>query len=254
MGRIGHPGAIGNKMVKCAGVMFEDRATRKKWTYRKYDAYSEAWPEMDIWTVQVIVPSRSRNRDIPTWGPQTPVREQDVPDDVRAYALAQLVRLRLRGEAVTWSPRRAGHHLPGRGQGTQLGTLEAVRHIGGPGILRVVRAHIQRSTPGAGRPGRGGVELRHGRWPTAGLRPLQEEAGGMTWDLRAWNFRELTIRALVVAKGHTPLDDPQGGWVMCAACDGNWFIRKRADMADNPRWTGVMAWDEPLVFPPCSKL
>jgi hypothetical protein len=98
MGRIGHPVAVTRKLVKCAGVAFEDRATNKRWTFRMYEAYGDEWPAMDIWTVQVLtyVNSKERNRGM-AYGPQTPVDALAVPEEVRDHAMAELVKLRLRG-------------------------------------------------------------------------------------------------------------------------------------------------------------
>ena len=98
-GRIGHPGAVERRLVRCAGVTFEDRAFKKKWTYRKYEAYGPDWPAMDVWTVQVLLTVKRKGQIVgDTFGPQTPVRDEDVPADVRAFALAELVRLRLSGK------------------------------------------------------------------------------------------------------------------------------------------------------------
>ena len=98
-GRIGHPGAIDRKLVKCVGLKFEDRATNKEWTFRKYDAYGPDWPAMDVWTVSVLLPvnAKDRTRGM-AYGPQTPVTVEAVPEEVVAFAIAELVRLRLRGE------------------------------------------------------------------------------------------------------------------------------------------------------------
>jgi hypothetical protein len=98
-GRIGHPVALDRKLVKCAGVSFEDRWEGKRWTFRKYDAYRDLYPAMDIWTVQVLLPVKlQRGPGTSGYGPQTPVTEEAVPDEVKEYAMAQLVRLRLKGE------------------------------------------------------------------------------------------------------------------------------------------------------------
>jgi hypothetical protein len=98
-GRIGHPGAIERRLVPCVGVTFEDRAFGKKWTFRMYAAYGKDWPPMDVWTVQVLthVNSKAHDRGV-AYGNQVKVEEADVPADVRAFALAELVRLRLRGK------------------------------------------------------------------------------------------------------------------------------------------------------------
>ena len=97
-GRIGHPAAIDRKLVRCAGVTFEDRQEGKKWTYRKYDAYKDQFPAMDVWTVQVLLPVRKQRQSMEGYGPQTPVREEDVPGEVRDFAVAHLVRMRLNGQ------------------------------------------------------------------------------------------------------------------------------------------------------------
>jgi hypothetical protein len=99
MGRIGHPIAIQRKLVKCVGVTFEDRQEGKLWTFRKYDAYSTEWPAMDVWTVQVLVPVKMQGRFTKTagYGPQTPVPEEEVPEEVTQFAMAELVRQRLLG-------------------------------------------------------------------------------------------------------------------------------------------------------------
>ena len=44
-GRIGHPMAMERKLVRCAGVTFEDKKEDKRWTYRRYEAYRDQWPE-----------------------------------------------------------------------------------------------------------------------------------------------------------------------------------------------------------------
>jgi hypothetical protein len=87
-------------MVKCAGVTFEDRHLGKKWTLRMYEAYGRDWPPMDVWTVQVLVHVRQQGRFTKTggYGPQTRVEEAEVPDEVKTFALAELVRLRLVGK------------------------------------------------------------------------------------------------------------------------------------------------------------
>ena len=102
MGRVGHPIAISRKLVKCAGVAFEDKATGKRWTFRMYEAYGDEWPAMDIWTVQVLayVNSKDRMRGM-AFGPQTKVEEADVPTEVREHAIAELVKLRLKGAIRT---------------------------------------------------------------------------------------------------------------------------------------------------------
>lgn len=99
-GRIGHPGALDRKLVKCVGVTFEDRQEGKKWTFRKYDAYRNLWPAVEVWTVQVLLPVRQQRKGptVSGYGPQTPVTFEAVPDEVREYAMAELVRLRLKGE------------------------------------------------------------------------------------------------------------------------------------------------------------
>ena len=98
-GRIGHPGAIERRLVRCAGVTFEDRQLGRKWTYRKYDAYNNLWPAMDVWTVQTLSPvSRQEGVRGQAYGNQSRVEEQYVPEEVKAFAVAELVRLRLRGK------------------------------------------------------------------------------------------------------------------------------------------------------------
>jgi len=99
-GRIGHPAPLDRKMVRCAGVTFEDRQEGRKWTFRKYDAYRDLWPAVEVWTVQVLLPVRQQRKGptVSGYGPQTPVTFEAVPDEVREYAMAELVRLRLRGE------------------------------------------------------------------------------------------------------------------------------------------------------------
>jgi hypothetical protein len=97
-GRIGHPAALDRKLVRCIGVTFSDDMLRKKWTFRRYEAYRDEWPEVDVWTVQVQMLPTRRGQTVPGWGAQTPVREQDIPDEVKQFAWAELVRLRLRGK------------------------------------------------------------------------------------------------------------------------------------------------------------
>jgi hypothetical protein len=96
-GRIGHPGAIERRLVRCGGVTFGDQMLRKKWTFRRYEAYGQDWPAMDVWTVQVQIAPTRRGQIIPGWGPQTPVREADVPEEVKEFAWAELVRMRMKG-------------------------------------------------------------------------------------------------------------------------------------------------------------
>jgi len=99
-GRIGHPGPIDRKLVKCVGVIFEDRQEGKMWTFRKYDAYGTLWPEVDVWTVQVLVPVKMQGRFTKTagYGPQTAIIVTDVPEEVKQFAMAELVRNRLLGK------------------------------------------------------------------------------------------------------------------------------------------------------------
>lgn len=96
-GRIGHPGAIERRLVRCAGVTFGDQMLHKKWTFRRYEAYGKDWPAMDVWTVQISLPPTRKGQTIPGWGTQTPVREADVPAEVKEFAWAELVRLRMKG-------------------------------------------------------------------------------------------------------------------------------------------------------------
>jgi hypothetical protein len=98
-GRIGHPAPLDRKLVRCAGVTFEDRQTGQMWTLRKYEAYSNEWPEVDVWTVRDLLPVKDqdkRNRGM-GYGNQRKVEEADVPADVREFALSTLVMFRLRG-------------------------------------------------------------------------------------------------------------------------------------------------------------
>jgi hypothetical protein len=98
-GRIGHPAPLDRKLVRCAGLMFEDRFEGKKWTYRKYEAYDDLWPEVDVWTVQVLLPVKKQGAlSLEGYGNQTPVPEEEVPEEVKQYARAELVRLRLTGK------------------------------------------------------------------------------------------------------------------------------------------------------------
>jgi hypothetical protein len=96
-GRIGHPAALDRKLVRCAGVTFGDMMLRKKWTFRLYEAYRDEWPETNVWTVQEQMLPTRRGQTVPGWGPQTRVNEADVPDEVKQFAWAELVRLRMRG-------------------------------------------------------------------------------------------------------------------------------------------------------------
>ena len=50
-----------------------------------------------MWTVQVLLPVSRLRPTVKGYGPQTPVMEADVPEEVKAYAIAELVRLRLHG-------------------------------------------------------------------------------------------------------------------------------------------------------------
>jgi hypothetical protein len=94
MGRIGHPAPLGRKMVRCVGVVFEDRWEGKKWTLRMYEAYRDEWPAVDVWTVQRLSPASHQGT---VYENQRPVGEDGVPEEVKAHALAELVKLRLRG-------------------------------------------------------------------------------------------------------------------------------------------------------------
>jgi hypothetical protein len=96
MGRIGHPAPLGRKMVRCVGVVFEDRWEGKKWTLRMYEAYRDEWPAVDVWTVQHLEGAHRDRGSV--YSNQRPVGEDRVPDEVKAHALAELVKLRLRGE------------------------------------------------------------------------------------------------------------------------------------------------------------
>ena len=97
-GRIGHPAPLDRKLVRCVGVTFGDQKLQKKWTFRRYEAYRDEWPQVDVWTVQVQMLPTRRGQTVPAWGPQTPVGEDYVPDEVKQFAWAELVRLRLRGQ------------------------------------------------------------------------------------------------------------------------------------------------------------
>jgi hypothetical protein len=94
-GRIGHPGAIDRKLVRCVGVTFEDYARSCTWTFRMYEAYGPDWPAMDVWTVRYQVDRGPKGFSLSN---QAPVATDDVPEVVRAHALSELVRLRLRGK------------------------------------------------------------------------------------------------------------------------------------------------------------
>ena len=102
-GRVGHPAPLDRKLVKCAGVTFEDRKEGKMYTFRKYEAYRDEWPEVDVWTVRDLLPVKdqdSRMRGI-GYGNQRKVEEADVPAEVREFALAMLVQFRLQGRVHT---------------------------------------------------------------------------------------------------------------------------------------------------------
>ena len=80
-------------------MTFEDRFEGKKWTLRKYEAYGPDWPPMDVWTVQTLVPVfRQGSHHHDAYSHQARIEEQYVPDEVKAFAVAELVRLRLRGK------------------------------------------------------------------------------------------------------------------------------------------------------------
>lgn len=97
-GRIGHPAALDRKLVRCAGVTFIDKKEGKKWTFRMYEKYRDQWPELAVWTVQILMPTNTRAHTPDGYGPQTKVEEEDVPGEVREFALACLVRFRLNGQ------------------------------------------------------------------------------------------------------------------------------------------------------------
>ena len=98
-GRIGHPGAIDRRLVRCAGVAFEDRQEGKLWTFRKYEAYGPDWPPMDVWTVRVLIPVKRQGRvSGEAYGIQTPVTAEAVPEEVVRFALAELVKMRMKGQ------------------------------------------------------------------------------------------------------------------------------------------------------------
>jgi hypothetical protein len=97
-GRIGHPGPIDRKLVRCAGITFEDRQEGKKWTYRMYEAYRDQWPECEVWTVQVLIPVEKQSARGVGYSNQRPIPEEHVPQEVREFALAHLVRMRLNGQ------------------------------------------------------------------------------------------------------------------------------------------------------------
>ena len=98
-GRIGHPGAIDRKLVPCVGVVFEDRREGCKWTFRMYEAYGPDWPAMDVWTVQRLMPvNRQGGSRSEAYGNQQSITVEAVPEDVQAFAMAELVRLRLKGK------------------------------------------------------------------------------------------------------------------------------------------------------------
>jgi hypothetical protein len=96
-GRIGHPAPLDRKLVRCIGVTFGDVKLDRKWTFRRYEAYRDEWPEVDVWTVQVLIYPTRRGQIVPQHGPQTAIDESEVPIEVREFAWAELVRLRLRG-------------------------------------------------------------------------------------------------------------------------------------------------------------
>jgi hypothetical protein len=97
-GRIGHPGAIDRKLVRCIGVTFEDRRLRCSWTFRMYEAYGPNWPAMDVWTVREETQKKHKGVYHPILGNQRVVEADDVPEVVKAHAMSELVRLRLRGK------------------------------------------------------------------------------------------------------------------------------------------------------------
>jgi hypothetical protein len=97
-GRIGHPAPLDRKMVRCAGVTFEDRQEGTKWTLRKYDPYPPDWPAMDVWTMQQLIPVEQQSKRGVGYSNQRPVPEEFVPDDVKEFGIAQLVRMRLNGQ------------------------------------------------------------------------------------------------------------------------------------------------------------
>lgn len=98
MGRIGHPAPLGRRMVRCVGVVFEDRWEGRKWTLRMFEAYGDEWPAVDVWTVQTLSPVWRDYNASTVYGNQRPITFEAVPDEVRAHAMAELVRLRLKGE------------------------------------------------------------------------------------------------------------------------------------------------------------
>jgi len=82
-------------MIRCAGVIFNDTSTKTRWTLRIFDPY-ETWPGVTVWLM-----SKAEHPDhyggYSAYGVNTVCPEADVPDEVREFAMANLVRFRLKG-------------------------------------------------------------------------------------------------------------------------------------------------------------
>lgn len=100
-GRIGHPVNTSpttydgkSKMIPCAGVVFGDQALNCKWTYRIY-APAHGHPQLEV-----LLQSKMEARRIngyQSWSPNTVVDIDFAPQEVVEFALAEIVRFRLRG-------------------------------------------------------------------------------------------------------------------------------------------------------------
>lgn len=94
-GRIGHPEAEGNKMFRCAGVIYVDNITNNRWCLRVYFP-TEATPELVVWT-RAVWRGDNHPRYASGFAPQEVIPAGNIDEEVKQFGWSELVRLRLTG-------------------------------------------------------------------------------------------------------------------------------------------------------------